>query len=279
MKYSPLFLLASLSCVAPSLPPLPVHDPAAVDVDEDVANSLRGRAIKIILDTAMPRLAKNEKFVVLIPNDASPSKIFREAGFIAWFKFNCNNEHIIVNYLSFPYYEVFSDMYSIPRPENFSDMMFNAQGQNSDKLHFNLPRRDQFYNCLREILQNGWHFDPQNVKVLNIAPPFGLKTDDLINKMRKIDRTLYTTDDNGNKIGLAVIGLDSDNGRRDYVWGIKTADMEAIRDTFNYYLSSNYNAMMGIWDYIMYSIFEHETPGQWSNDYAEYKRKLRGWKN
>jgi len=275
MKYLPFFLLVSLSCVAPSLPPMPVTNSTDVDVDKDVTNSLRGRVIKIILDTATPRLAKNEKFVVLIPNDANPSHIFREATLIAWFKFNYGDERIVVNYFVFPYYENFSDMYSYPRHEKFSDTMLNVQNQNMNKPQFNFPKTGPFHSYLSKIVKHGWHVDQQNVKTLNMALPLGLKTDDLIDKMRKIGHTLYTTD-NGIKIGFATYGKDSDYGNREYVWGIKTADMEAIRDTFNYLFSSNYGAMKDVWDSIMNSTLEHETPAQWKKDFAEYKKK-RGW--
>jgi len=270
MKYLPFFLLVSLSCVVPrDSGPIAIgqdknnalkiilNEPVAlqlstflhalstdVDVDDHVVNTIMGRAIKVILDTTPFCPAKNEKIVVVVspPHGMGRANV-KPTNLMAWFKYNCDDEHVVVNYYSFPDQEKLSDV-GMDVAEEDSAWRYSVGWQVFDSL-------------LWKIIKHGRLTNLPYVKTLKIPLPQTLKTEELIHKMRKIDRTFlvkYPDDD-------SVVGYPL--GPAGYVWGIKTDDMEAIRDAINYEGATHYE-IERTWDSIVIAILKHETPANWN---------------
>jgi hypothetical protein len=267
MRYLPFFLLVSFSCVAPrdsgrvavgkdrnDAPKAPQGEPVAsiprasstaVDVDEDVANTIIGRATKVVLDSALFCPAKNEKLVVITPIFGWDIADVRMAHIMAWFKYECSDEHIVVNY------------YSFPKNEKLSNVGLEVADEDSAWRHFMGWR--VFDSLLGKIIEQGRLTNLSYIRTLKIPLPSVLKTDEWIHKMWRMHRpslleTKHPDDDR-------VVWLTFD-GPGSQVWGIKTADMEAIRNTKNY-VGPTHDEMKATWDSIVNAILKHETPANW----------------
>jgi len=138
--------------------------------EELMQDNLEYKAIKIIFSNTKPDELEKENLGVILFYDCmfSRNRYHKTpVDFIAWFKYGHSSEHIIVNYLLFPW----------PNDSEIS----------STDLNFNLLRA-----FLLQIIRNKKIVHTEYVKQLIIPLPLGLKNDFLLNNMHFKSLEKYT---------------------------------------------------------------------------------------
>ena len=194
--------------------------------------------IKILFDSVRASELKNEKFGVIIHFEGI---IFthesRPTNFIAWFKYNHDNNYIIVNYFSFPVQEKFEIPYN------------------------SYDAAKQFDVFLEEITQNKKIIDIKPAKQLKIPLPAGLQNDLLFNAMNK-----YKYQD---RIKNGMIYVTVDEGES-YYFGFKSDKIEFVRQSFSYTKFDQIKEE--IFAPITNAILEHETPEEWKKEHSKWQK-------
>ena len=227
------------------------------DKDELVQNSLSGQVIKILLDGVKSNELENVKFSVIIPLIDDRIVRYRPAYTIIWFKYSYDDQHITVDYLSFPRYENFNDWVS--------------------RDNSSIQKAFQFWNTfLEEIISNKKIINTKAAKQLKIPIPSDFRNDNLFNKMRKID-PYKLSEEEWHKMGIAkkdrlnIRYLTFDRLEM-YYWGFKSDETEFIRFDDSYH-GSLLSQILRALRPITIAVLEHETPEHWKEDFKKYEEE------
>jgi len=235
-----------------------VSDDNSVDKDGNASNTREGQVIKILFNSIKLDKTKNEKLGVIIRQNGSENirhSIVRQAHILAWFKYNCDDQYLTVNYFYFPVFE------------NFNEQIYGTNNVNTQ----NVPK---FWLFLQKITENK-NIDTENIKQLKVPIPIGLQDDDLFNRMRKIDpykppveiwAKMGIAEKDIHKFAIAVFDKNDP-----YYWGFKSDELEYIRCNDSYHGNFSIKIDKEIILPIEIAILEHETSGHWKEDFKKYK--------
>jgi hypothetical protein len=173
------------------------------------------RAVKAIFDSVELDTSKDERLGVLIVDSIICAPRTKPSRYLAWFKYCCTDTLITANYVSFPMFDKFSDIYDILIPPH----PYEKRADNT-LYYYDFGLRF----LLMSIASENRIDNLNNIKRIIIPLPIGLQNDNLLNDL--IANVNYT--------GLH---FDCLANSPHYYLGFKSNTVAFLRDTYNFFFS------------------------------------------